>query len=149
MGGTQSILERLERYKIIESGTGCWRWSGTRVLGYGILRIDNKNIRVHRLSANIYLGLNLNSDLYACHKVICLNKDCWNYDHLYIGTHQDNSNDEVLKRTHCPRGHEYNSNNSRIYTNRSGVKCRVCRVCDRLRDLDRKYVNGKRIKIVT
>ncbi len=80
----------------------CWYWTGSKYIknGYGRMYvIETKTyMRVHRLSANLWLGFDLNSELLICHS--CDNKICFNPEHLFIGTHKDNNQDTVNKNRH-------------------------------------------------
>lgn len=139
------LLKNLEANTIKDLNTGCWLFQGCKDSdGYGMISRGNyvtRMIRVHRLSANIFLKLDLrNHKQKALHKIICLNKNCWNPDHLYVGTNEQNIRDAVItgthyipkysktgrkERTHCRRGHELTKEN--VYYNNSAVKC--CRIC--------------------
>jgi hypothetical protein len=46
---------------------------------------------VHRLAAFIWLEFDLASDLMVLHR--CDNRRCFNPEHLFTGTHQDNMDD--------------------------------------------------------
>lgn len=85
------IVENTELTK-----AGCWEWKGSRSeKGYGLIKVDGKSRRAHRVAAMLWLGFDIDSDLYICHK--CDNPPCCNPDHLFIGTHQDNMLDRVIK----------------------------------------------------
>lgn len=74
----------------------CWEWQKScNDKGYGQIIVENKNHKVHRISAHLWLGFDLNSDLEICHK--CDNKKCFNPEHLFIGTHQENIQDAFIK----------------------------------------------------
>ena len=46
---------------------------------------------VHRLSAAIFLNYNLSDTTDICHKDgICQFRDCWNPEHIFIGTRKEN-----------------------------------------------------------
>jgi hypothetical protein len=71
---------------------------------------------------------------------LCDNPSCINLEHLMIGTNElnmlDRSNkkrDRSSKKTHCLQGHEYNHDNTRLARNGQ----RICRTCDRLRQVER------------
>lgn len=55
---------------------------------------------------------------------------------LYWGSYTDNQNDSVVhgthpqaSKTHCPQGHEYTLENTRIYERKNGWTERLCRAC--------------------
>src|SRR5216117_1221024 len=113
-------LFRLKKRTKIDETTGCWLYTGSLGGdGYGHINLGNYKIRVHRLSAHIYLKLNLNDRTQmALHKLNCPNRNCWNPDHIYIGDYIDNIRDaKILGRTgrgqaktnklktHCLNGH--------------------------------------------
>lgn len=83
----------LEHRNIKENG--CWEWTLGTNGGYGIKRISGKAMKVHRISAILYLGLGINSKLQALH--YCDNPPCFNPNHLFIGTHADNMHDMANK----------------------------------------------------
>jgi hypothetical protein len=62
-----------------------------------------EKVNTHRISAIIWLNYDLNSNLCVCHK--CDNPLCFNPDHLFIGTRQDNIADMYEKgRDNVPKG---------------------------------------------
>lgn len=74
----------------------CWVWLGAKTTdGYGQLWLDGEPQYVHRIAAELLLGLDPTSDLYVLHG--CDNSSCFNPDHLRLGTHEDNMRDAVLK----------------------------------------------------
>ena len=81
--------------RIIIPETGCWESNLEPSSLYGRIVIKRRRISVHRLAAHIFLGLDLNSDVWVLHK--CDNKRCFNPDHLFLGHPQDNSTDMVNK----------------------------------------------------
>ncbi len=79
---------------LIETNSGCMEWNGCKLSsGYGIVRIDGKNIRAHRIALERKLERKIVSGMLACHS--CNNPSCCNPDHLREGTTQDNMNDKV------------------------------------------------------
>lgn len=137
------ILVRLNDKTIKDEKTGCWLWKGGNDgwKNYGSIRFNGIKTKVHRVSAHLYHGLNLqDKNLQALHKLNCPNKNCWNPEHLYIGTHSDNVSDMVLsgillKRPHrrktgipheyCKRHHKLIDDN--LYFRQDGMRrCKTC-----------------------
>jgi hypothetical protein len=121
----------------------CWVFEGSNNgHGYGQIRVDNKLYLVHRLSAHLYLGLDLNNENQrALHKPECKYKSCWNPSHLYVGTQQDNIKDSIEAGTFngwkvsaenrrmaqvCKRGHEFTKENTYVLPN-GKRRCKACR----------------------
>lgn len=134
-----NVIKRLDKYKSVNAN-GCWIFTGAERNKYGALKFEGKMYKVNRLAAFAYLGFDLNSNLLVLHKLICVSKFCFNPEHLYVGTHSDNSNDSVISRTHrnivkthCPQGHEYTEDNT-YYS----LKARLCKTCHHERYLAKK-----------
>jgi hypothetical protein len=101
--------ELLDKHKALEriisrrhvTDSGCWEWVGSRRAGYGRINIDGKSYSVHRLMAFL-----LNEEDYddrsrlACHR--CDNPPCFNPEHLFIGTAEDNMRDMLAKGRRGP-----------------------------------------------
>lgn len=139
---------RFEKKTKIDKETGCYLWIGsisgvskTSSGGYGVTSFKNKNITIHRLAAHLFLNFDLNSNLQINHKIGCNNRNCWNPEHLYIGTQEDNIRDAIVTgslipgqhqrdKTHCSNGHEFTEENTRYY----GTE-RKCRICSREHNL--------------
>ena len=92
-----SLEYRLMEGRIIDPETQCWLWSGAKSNGRGYMSIKHVATPVARVSAHVFLGLDLYSDKYALHK--CSNKNCYNPEHLYVGTQKDNIADAKLVGT--------------------------------------------------
>ena len=118
----------------------CWLYRGTphNKFGHCKVRWSGKNVYIHRLSAHLHWGFDLNSPNLILHSIFCL-PNCWNPEHLREGTHKDNAQDAILVgkfhynnqvTTHCPQGHEYTPENTSINSN-SGKK--YCKECNRQR----------------
>lgn len=89
------IKGRLER-RIFYSPDGCWLWTGQRRKedNYGLIKIDGRLTRVHRVSYETFKGP-IPNGLFVCH--YCDMPLCINPDHLFLGTLQDNNLDMYRK----------------------------------------------------
>lgn len=97
---TLANMDDIKRAMMIETNindiTGCWEWNGNlNADGYAYRNVGGRRYFIHRLSAFIHFGFNLNSSLCVCHQ--CDNRKCWNPDHLFIGTRRDNFYDMIKK----------------------------------------------------
>lgn len=134
------ILDKLLDNRRIDPITKCWLWIGYKNnFNYGILSFKGKNYFVHRLSAYMCLGLDLDSNLYALHRVNCPNKNCFSPLHVYIGDQFDNMRDRVktgrdnnTAQTHCVWGHEFTIENTITYKNK-----RECKICKERRRIEK------------
>lgn len=70
-------------------------------LGYGCIGYKGKVVKAHRLSFLFHYG-HLPNDLLVLHK--CDNPACINPDHLFLGTHYDNTMDMIKKGRHSRCG---------------------------------------------
>jgi len=93
-------IERFhKKYEINKSG--CWLWTGgTRANSKGVLyprhwTNESKSIGAHRFSFELVHGA-IPQGMYVCHK--CDTPLCVNPDHLFLGSHQDNMRDMVVKK---------------------------------------------------
>lgn len=102
--------------------------------GYGLIRYNQRNWRVHRLVWELLHGP-IPPGMEACHK--CDNPACCEPAHIFIGSHHDNMRDMARKRrwanqyagkTHCKRGHEFTEENTYRWSGH-----RTCRQCSRLK----------------
>lgn len=89
------IMKRIRAKTRIEGEH--WRFTGKKIgRGYGCIWYEGKTIRLGRLICHLYFNADLNDDSWeACHKDICRYQDCWNPDHLYVGTHYQNIKDQI------------------------------------------------------
>lgn len=108
----------------------CWLWTAApNEHGYGIFRnAAKKNVRAHRWAYENAVGC-VPEGLDLDH--LCRNRGCVNPAHLEPVTSTENMRRAPPGRrawrkliTHCPQGHEYTLENTRI---RGGVRC--CRTC--------------------
>ena len=141
------VLSQLERHT--RKTESCWLWTGGQNgHGYGSIWINGKGYGVHRISAWLFLDLDLNDrGQLALHKDECPNKNCWNPDHLYVGTGSDNEADWIRvkgypkqpMKLHCKRGHSLEGNS---YPLSNGS--RMCRSCA----LERSRQQKQRLKSI-
>lgn len=127
VGGT--ILDKWLKFRVIVND--CWRWNGNKSHnGYANVAFNGRKERLIRVVMHILTGFDLRSKLVIRHIDICRFKDCWNPEHIIVGTHKDNSQDWASKITHCPNGHEYNIHNTQYRkktdTGHGGRRCRIC-----------------------
>ena len=123
----QTVLKVLSNVNI-DSNTGCHIYLGNidSGVGYGRVQIDGVRYNTHRLSAFMFLGLDLNNPKeFACHR--CSNRACHNPDHLYVGTNQQNQRDEASGT--CKFGHAIEGSNIVWHRRKSGIYFRHCRKC--------------------
>lgn len=116
---------------------GCVLWNGWCVAkGYGQAGYRGKPWMLHRLIYTLKVGP-IPPGMLVCHT--CDIRNCWNHEHLFLGTEADNNRDCGNKgrhhnsvKTHCKRGHEYTPENT-AYKNGPGTVMRVCKECLRAR----------------
>lgn len=106
----------------------CWEWTAsTYYNGYGQF-FDGKNkITAHRFSYKSKYG-EIDPNILVCHR--CDNRKCVNPDHLFLGTHLDNTADMIQK------GRKINADKKGTLNGRAIVS--ESKVCS-MRDL---YGNG-------
>lgn len=131
------LIKKLQKHTSINPITNCWLWTGSlskggKSEGYGRININNTVYYVHRVSAYIYHSMPLekeSTDLQALH--ICDMKNCWNPDHIYVGTHADNIIDRdgfcLAGMTRCKNGHDLSDPNSYTVYAGNQRKCNQCR----------------------
>ena len=130
------------------SKDGHWWWIGNmttskRRMRQGLFYFEGKLVYAHRMSMHLFRGFDLNSEDQINHKPECNKSLCVNPDHLYIRDQKENINDMLVacthheaNKTHCPAGHEYTPENTRMY--KGSRNCRKCHVISAIASRDRK-----------
>lgn len=104
----RTLAERLEEATMPVPEAGCWFWLGwTQSGGYGVLRVDEKQVMAHRASWEIHRGP-IPEGIKVLHR--CDTPCCINPDHLFLGTQADNVKDMIQKRRNVPSPGERNGN---------------------------------------
>lgn len=99
--------------RYLKMQNGCWEWqAGKDQKGYGVITVDGKLIKAHRLSWILHHGPIPKHDSYhgvmVCHH--CDNHACVNPDHLFLGLARDNNEDKMKKGRHsCGAGDHHRS----------------------------------------
>lgn len=103
--------------------SGCWQWIGYKSQGYGRLAINGRQTMAHRWLS----GCVSQKEMHY----ICAKKDCVNPDHVISVTDAEHSlldcrNGNEFK-THCPKGHPYDEENTYAWMPTKNRQCRICR----------------------
>lgn len=105
---SEKDIEKFWKYVDKKSEDECWGWHAVKDgNGYGMLKINGKMHRAHRISWVIHNG-DIPEGLCVCHK--CDNPGCTNPLHLFLGTHQENMKDMRLKGRANPGQHTGETN---------------------------------------
>ena len=92
--GSYSV-QLFRKNSVINWETGCIEWTGLKLsFGRGHMPFRRKASQVHRVSYMLHYGP-IPVGLFVCHT--CDNPICFNPDHLFLGTHQDNMRDMAIK----------------------------------------------------
>lgn len=111
----------------------CQEWQGSLTWnGYGEFKHEGKTVRAHRFSYKYFVG-KIPENLIVHHE--CKNRKCVNPKHLKAITQKLNiqlglagfvAGLRQLAKTHCPRKHKYDSQNTHL--SKEGYRsCKKCR----------------------
>lgn len=141
-------MDRLAVYVQRGAPDACWPWTGaTQANGYGVTTREGRAARAHRVAYEIAKGPipeGFEID-HQCHDPQTCpggpsdpHRRCCNPAHLIaVVKGINNSSSRCVSvnalKTHCPRGHEYTPENTKIL--RSGS--RACRECARISSRER------------
>ena len=92
-------VEKRFRRKVnpIPTADGCLLWTAGRNGRYGQMRSDRPpypHVLAHRVAYELHYGP-IPNGMHVCHT--CDNPLCVNWEHLFLGTQQDNVNDMLSK----------------------------------------------------
>lgn len=118
----------------VDASGDCWEWTGNRYgSGYGrfSMGLATGSNLAHRVIWQELVGP-LDAHLEIDHR--CFNTGCVNPDHLEPVTKEENTRRRrgspwrcKTFRTHCPQGHPYDADNTRVRANGT----RNCKECER------------------
>jgi hypothetical protein len=91
------VMERF--WSKVSKSDGCWEWTGarfqrerTRALSYGMFLLNRRLQPAHRVAWEMINGP-IPDGLWVLHH--CDNQGCVRPEHLYLGTHADNTRDAI------------------------------------------------------
>lgn len=162
MNPSSEDILRFEK-KINKTET-CWLWTATArsPMGHGGFYFKRKTLQAHRFAYEIWNG-KIPDGLLVCHK--CDNPPCVNPDHLFLGTHRDNTEDRINKgrilynwsgfkkypshtkrkrkqKEICIRGHNFRANEKFLPGGQ-----RYCSICRKINDRNAYLRKTRRVNL--
>jgi hypothetical protein len=144
--------------KVIKNGPiknlnlgNCWIWNGhVANNGYGVFNLNGRPAWAHRMSYIYSIGL-IPEGLVLDH--LCKNTCCIRPAHLEAVTQRENLMRSPTfqainsRKTHCPHGHQYSSENTYLKPIRGRYVGRICIACRNYERRSRRMwarINGKK-----
>lgn len=123
----------VDKVRVIPCG-GCWEWTARLNRdGYGEFWWDDRAQKAHRVAYELMVGP-IPDGLTLDH--LCRNRCCVNPNHLEpVSITVNIRRMRPDGETECPRGHPLTGDNVGTRTGRNGRPWRVCRRCDRERQM--------------
>lgn len=144
------LRERFWKHVAVRGPGECWQWDKPHMFGYGVFRIEGKNLKAHRVAYELLIGpipdgLTLDHECHNRDKSCeggrtCPHRACVNPSHLRpvtMATNNKASHNYVGNRTECKYGHPFDESNTRWYRGH-----RVCIQCAK-RKRDRMTQKGR------
>jgi len=135
-------VKDVERAKLlflnrVHKTESCWLWKGSLNNlrgGYGYLKTNGVMYRAHRLAWLLFKG-KVPRSLQVCHT--CDVRACVNPDHLYLGSHEENIRDAVLRgRMASGKNHGLHKHpEARAFGERNGMAQFTSREAELIRQL--------------
>ena len=132
----RSLKERLDEKYIPEPNSGCWIWIGAITKrGYGKISVTRSRPKLaHRMSWLVYRG-EIPKGKLVCHH--CDNTYCINPEHLWVGTHKENTRDCHMKGRAYNGGKAGVKNGRAILTEKQVIDIRKSK--EPIKSIARKY----------
>jgi hypothetical protein len=130
--GKRTVIGRFLS-KVTKKENGCWIWGGSiDRMGYGRFSVQRRDFKAHRFAFEYWRkpipeGLCLD---HLCRQPLCVNPEHLDPVTQRINLLRGNTfQARNLAKTHCPKGHPYDSQNTFVKQDGS----RMCRECGRIR----------------